>query len=62
MTVAFKYDDFEDWIQLIGLEGDGKEMVNETIEENANKTIPFYTMAVIIALQLFLQRFLEIST
>ena len=43
----------------MGLEGDGKEMVNGMTEENADKTIPFYTMAVIIALQLFLQRFIN---
>ena len=44
MTVALKYDDFEDSIQLMGLEGDGKEMVNGRIEENANKTIIIYIL------------------
>ena len=44
MTVALKYDDFEDSIQLMGLEGDGKEMVNGRIEENANKTMIIYIL------------------
>ena len=44
MTVALKYDDFEDSIQLMGLEGDGKEMVNGRIEENANKTTIIYIL------------------